>query len=380
VNSDRLRILDLPGGDPRARGRAHGEALRARIGELLALWGESLGTLYGIGRERYVARFHEATRYIATTERLAPGVIAEVRGIAEGADVPAADLLAFQHVNEEFELGPAFAAEACSTIILPPSSARPALIGQNLDLAQYLDGYQILLRCPTADGSGEILALSVPGMLSLNGMNSHSFAVCDNTVNQLRPNPDGLPAYAIYRLLLEAKTLGEAVALLDRIPPATGLNWVMGDPGAVMMIERSGFAAVASPGGATPVYHTNHPLTCADWAGGGGEGKLPRPSRSSYLRLASLHQRLHDAESDALGIEDLRAVLSARDDPDYPVSRGGGRNQDDLAIGFTLACSIFELDPAVPRWHLASGPAHCTEMRVFELSPGGVRSPGGRTR
>ena len=50
--------------------------------------------------------------------------------------MPAADLLAFQHVNEEFELGPAFAAEACSTIILPPSSARPALIAQNLDLAQ----------------------------------------------------------------------------------------------------------------------------------------------------------------------------------------------------------------------------------------------------
>lgn len=380
MNTDRLRILDLPGRDPRARGHAHGEALRVEIRELLALWDESLGSLYGIGKERYVAHFQEATRYIVTTERLAPSVLAEVRGIAEGADVPAADLLAFQHVNEEFELGPAFAAEACSTIILPPSASRPALIAQNLDLAQYLDGYQILLKCPMADGSGEILALSVPGMLSLNGMNSHGFAVCDNTVNQLRPNPGGLPAYAIYRLLLEAKTLAQAVNLLERIPPATGLNWVMGDPGAVVMIERSGFAAVASPGGAKPVYHTNHPLTCSDWAGVGAAGERPRPSRSSYLRFASLHQRLHDTESDALRIEDLRAVLSARDDPDYPVSRDGGRNEDDLAIGFTLACSIFELDPVRPRWHLASGPAHCTEMRVFEFSPGEVRSPEGRTR
>lgn len=374
MNSDRLRILDLPGGDPRERGRAHGEALRAEVGTLLDRWGEELGTLYGVARARYVERFHAATHYVATTERMAPGVIAEVRGIAEGADAPFADLLAFQHINEEFELGPAFAAEACSTIVLPPTKRRAALIAQNLDLAQYLDGHQILLRCPTADGSGEILALSVPGMLSLNGMNSHGFAVCDNTVNQLRANPDGLPIYAIYRLLLEAKTLAEAVALVERTPPATGLNWVMGDPGGVVMIERSGFEMIASPGGAVPVYHTNHPVTCGDWAG----GVQARPSRSSYLRLASLHQRLHSAASDALDVDDLKAVLSARDDPDYPVSRGGGHNVDDMAIGFTLASSVFELDRERPRWHLASGPGHCTQTRVFELSPGGGRSPTGR--
>lgn len=376
MNSDRLRILDLPGGDPRARGRVHGETLRDQVRELLGRWGEWLGTLYGIGRQRYVSRFHAATRYIATTERLAPTVLAEVCGVAEGAGVPAADLLAFQHINEEFELGPAFAAEACSTIVLPPAPGRPALIAQNLDLAPYLDGHQILLRCSTADGSGEILALSVPGMLSLNGMNSHGFAVCDNTVNQLRANPDGLPIYAIYRLLLEAKTLAEAVALIERTPPTTGLNWVLGDPDGVAMIERSGFAMVLNAGGPSPVYHTNHPITCDDWA-----GTAPaRPSRSSYLRLASLHQRLHGAASDSLGVDDLKAVLSARDDPAYPVSRGGGRNDEDQAIGFTLACSIFELDRASPRWHLASGPAHCTEMRVFELSPGAGRSPAGRTQ
>ncbi|WBX85166.1 C45 family autoproteolytic acyltransferase/hydolase [Sphingosinicella microcystinivorans] len=374
MNSDRLRIIDLPGGDPHARGRAHGETLRAGVAEMLDRWGEGLGALYGVGRARYVERFHAATRYAATTERLAPGVIAEVRGIAEGANVRFADLLAAQHINEEFELGPAFAAEACSTIILPPAAGRPALIAQNLDLAQYLDGLQILLRCPTGDGSGEILALSVPGMISLNGMNSHGFAVCDNTVNQLRPNPEGLPVYALYRLLLESRTLAEAAALVERIPPATGLNWVMGDPDGVMMIERSGFETAKTPGAdGRPVYHTNHPLACSDWAGhDSATGTRPRPARSSYLRYASLHQRLHDADAAVLGVQDLKAVLSARDDPDYPVSRGGGQTVDDMAIGFTLACSVFELDRERPRWHLASGPGHCTEMRVFEFSRPGA--------
>lgn len=383
MKTSALPIIDLPGGDPRGRGRAHGEILRERVVELLDRWGEGLGTLYGVTRDHYLERFFETTRYEATTRRLAPSVLDEVQGIAEGANVPFRALLASQHVNEEFELGPAFAreererGEACSTIALNPTAARPALIAQNLDLAQYLDGFQVLLRCPTADGSGEILALSVPGMLSLNGMNSHGFAVCDNTLNQLRSDPGGLPIYAIYRLLLECRSLEEAVCLVERTPHAAGLNWVMGDPTGVAMIERSGFGlARYGPDSAAPAYHTNHPLLCDDWAWDeGATGARPRPSRSSYLRMASLHQRLHDAEGSDLGIDDLRAVLCARDDPDYPVSRAGGVNAEDMAIGFTLACSVFELDARNPRWHLATGPGHSTEMRSFGFSPAPVPRP-----
>jgi hypothetical protein len=373
VKAGALRILDLPGGDPRRRGRAHGEALRPRIAELLDRWDDALSRLYGIGRADYVERFLSRTHYVETTRRLAPAVLEEVEGIAEAAGVRARDLTAFQHVNEEFEWGPhlgheaASDGEACSTIALMPTPDRPALIGQNLDVAEYLDGFQILLRCPTADGSGTILALSVPGMLSLNGMNSHGFAVCDNTLNQLSGDPDGLPIYAIYRQLLESRSLDEALALVERSPHSAGLNWVMGDPDGVAMIERSGREMHRfGPASAAPAYHTNHPLACADWARGTlHNASPPRPPRSSWLRMASLHHRLHDADGIALGIADLVDILSARDDPDYPVSRGGGVNADDAPIGFTLACSIFELRREAPRWHLAPGPGHCTEMRVF---------------
>jgi hypothetical protein len=362
-----LPVIAL-GGSPRERGRAHGELLRGRIAELLALWGNSLETIHGIGRVAYVERFMAETAYEATTRKLAARVIEEVEGIAEGSAQPFADILAFQHVNEEFALAPRFArgaapqGEACSTVIVAPEEGRPTLIAQNLDLAQFLDGFQTLFRYPCDTTDGEILALSVPGMISLNGMNSHGFAICDNALVQLRPDPSGLPIYALYRLLLESRSLAEGEALVRSIPHAAGLNWVMGDPEGAAMIERSGSLASPHPAvSGTPSWHTNHPLHLGDWS----PDSRTRASRSSYLRLAALHQRLHGiARPD---IEILKAALASQDDPAYPVSRGGGRNLEDQEIGFTLAASVFELQRGEPRWHLAAGPSHRTAFRVFEF-------------
>jgi len=374
MESARLKVYALHG-RPRARGLAHGEIFVDAIRDVLELWGDALERDHGVDRRRYVELFFSHTRYEATTQRLAPHVLEEVRGIAEGANAPYRDLLAFQHVNEEFELAPLFGrresiGEACSTIALAPSADRAALVAQNLDLAQYLDGFQVLFRVPCDRSDGEILALSVPGMVSLNGMNSHSFAVCDNTLNQLRPNPDGLPIYALYRTLLECTSVGEARDIVAMTPHAVGLNWVMGDPDGVVMIERSGDQSrdYFPNGGTAPAIHTNHPLACTDWASPTASQARSRPSRSSYLRLAALHQRLHGVDPDQLNVTDLQHVLSSRDDPDYPVSRSGGANLEDQQIGFTLASSVFELRRGDPAWHIAPGPPHETAVQTFRFS------------
>ena len=95
--------------------------------------------------------------------------------------------------------------------------------------------------------------------------------------------------------------------------------------------------------------------------------ELPAAARVSEpvlpLLLAALHERLARLE-DNLAIADIKKILASQDDPDYPVSRGGGRNLEDAQIGFTLACCIFELS-AEPRLHIASGPPHANEFRTF---------------
>jgi isopenicillin-N N-acyltransferase-like protein len=371
----RLPIVRLPGG-PRQRGLAHGEQLRREVAAMLELWGDSLERGYGVDRRAYIDLFFQHTRYEATLARLAPQVLDEVLGIADGAGVDYRMVLALQHVNEEFEYGPRFAAiapveagEACSTVVAPAREGRPPLLAQNLDLAQYLDGYQVLLQVDCDQSDGQVLALTVPGMISLMGMNSHGFAVCDNALTQLRTDPaDGLPIFALYRQLLESRSLAEARGRVESTPHAVGLNWVMGDAAGVAMIERSGgTAAPFGPGeDGAPVWHTNHPLVCEDWAPAFlDDGQRPRPARSSYLRLAALHQRL--APGAEVTVETLKAALSSRDDPDYPVSRGGGRNLEDQQIGFTLASSVFEFAADGTRWHLAAGPPHANPYHLYEV-------------
>lgn len=363
-------------GPPALRGRAHGETLRARIVELLELWGDNLERVHGVDRRRYVDLLFQRSGYEPALAEYAPLILEELKGIAAGARVDYRTLLAFQHVNEEFEAAPAFAkelgyGEACTTIVLEPTAERPAIVAQNLDLAQYLDGFQVMLRTRCDQSDGEIITLSVPGMISLNGMNSFGFAVCDNTLGQLRTNPNGVPIFAIYRLLLEARTLAEAQIMIQKLPHAVGLNWVIGDADGVRMIERSAYEAVLhTPAHHTPAFHTNHPLTCRDWRDEyrPNAPARPRPARSTYLRLASVHQRLQGRTSSELGVEDLREILSSQDDADYPVSRGGGANQEDQQIGFTLACNIFELRKDDPRWHIASGPPHCTAFTTITFA------------
>lgn len=142
----------------------------------------------------------------------------------------------------------------------------------------------------------------------------------------------------------------------------------MGDGDGVAMIERSAGKSVRyGPGGdGRPVCHTNHPLVCDDWTlPEGGALAQPMPSRSSYLRLASLHQRLHAGAE--ITVDMLKATLSARDDADYPVSRGGGVNLQDGQIGFTLASNVFELRRGEPTWHMAAGPPHLRPFHVYRF-------------
>ena len=371
MDTSALEAITLEGG-PRQRGLQHGEMLRDRIVALLDRWAESLDRVYGISRDLYVQRFFAETAFEAALSRHTPTVLEEIAAIAEGAGVDYRTLLAFQHVNEEFWLAlprptPAVA-EACSTIALGQAGPRPTLIGQNLDLDQYLDGFQVMLRYRCDESDGQVMALSVPGMISLNGMNSFGFAVCDNALTQLKADVAGVPIFAIYRSLLESRSLAEAIERLSLYPHASGLNWVMGDPTGVAMMECSTDQRTryGPTDPALPIYHTNHPLKSRDLAPEHRDGApRRRPTRSTYLRFAALHERITGLEDD-LSIEAIKAILASRDDPDYPVSRGGGRNDEDQQIGFTLACCIFELSAARPRLHIAAGPPHDHAFRIFD--------------
>ena len=126
-------------GSPRERGRAHGEAFRETIRTLLDAYFEDLeGTSLENGIEPLTkARAIEISgSYLVPAENYAPDLVAEARGIAEGADAPFEEILALNAFLDLYDhLSNAFLKGGCTTLMAPGEiDGTGAVIGQNYDL------------------------------------------------------------------------------------------------------------------------------------------------------------------------------------------------------------------------------------------------------
>ena len=76
-------------GPPKSRGRIHGEALRSQINALMEIWKDQLGRQYKVEPKQYIQKFLTDTKFPEAIRKWTPGLMEEVRGIAEGAAVDA---------------------------------------------------------------------------------------------------------------------------------------------------------------------------------------------------------------------------------------------------------------------------------------------------
>jgi isopenicillin-N N-acyltransferase-like protein len=379
VNTNDLPVIELRG-SAKEKGRIHGEALKPKIHELLARWRDGLEARYtDLDYTVYREKFWEFAGTYEPLSRLTPYLLEEVEGISESAGVDLDELLIFQHANEQIWVAELIAAsggivpERCSTIASLGQNGALTIVGHNLDWTRDSDGYQVLFRADAERDGVELLLSSCAGQISMNGLNSLGVAVGDNALPQLRPQKGGLPVFAIYRGILECRNFGEAREFLHRVPHASGLNWVLGDPKNVGMFEASSGKIVAyEPGGKSErLFHTNHPLVNDDYdpirmgiiSRRAQAPDTPFP-RSSYLRWASLQMRLWDTRN-PVTVEQVKAAFAACDDPEYPVCCGADSNPSDPQIGFSLVSCIWELEEGNPRVHIASGPAKDAPFRTF---------------
>jgi isopenicillin-N N-acyltransferase-like protein len=59
----------------------------------------------------------------------------------------------------------------CSAAGVPAKNGQPGYISQNIDLENYTDDFQVLMRLDRTENSLEQLILSHPGLIALNGLN-----------------------------------------------------------------------------------------------------------------------------------------------------------------------------------------------------------------
>lgn len=367
-----LPVLDLSG-TPRARGRAHGEALRERVHAHLARWFDSLAEDVGDPRA-YLERFLAGTNFLPAARRETPDLLDELEGIAEGSGAPFAQVLGRALSDEEpwfrreVLLGDG-GAKGCSSVGANARDGAPPIVAQNMDVPSWWRGTEAVLRITEPDGL-RIVVFTVAGKISLCGMNSAGLAIACNTLAQLDYSRIGLAEDFVVRGYLAQRTQAAGVAFLRRVAHASGQNYTVpaGD-GTVLNLECSARSVVAwRPWeDADRVFHTNHPIANPDTglyerlsAGLDAAGITRWFSGTSQARFAALRAHLGDPAWPATE-ETVRAALASREGPVSRVGEIEGKRD-----GYTIASVVMRCG-AQPSLSIAPGPPHLTPYQDIKV-------------
>ncbi len=299
----------------------------------------------------------EAARFEAPIGKVMPAYLEELRGIADGAGLDLADVLA---INVRTEV--MFAAKArqaprtetqppaeCSAFACVPAPGQkdPVLIGQNWDWLLHSAQTLVVLEVRQDEGPDFVTVVEA-GLLAKTGMNSAGLGLVTNAlVTDADVGEPGLPYHVLLRAVLDCTTVTDALQVLQAGPRSSSANYLIAHAGgAALDIE-------AAPGDFTRLYplypedgalrHTNHfladihPADLALWA-------MP----SSAVRL----QRLRAAGT-ARTLDDFGVLLADHADHPHSICAHADPADHPCEQGATIASVLMDL--AARRIWLAAG-------------------------
>jgi len=361
--AEKLRIVDLEG-TPYQMGKVHGQTLKTEILELLKRWKEDLEKTYGVTAEVFIQNLLKKTDFQPAIARWTPGLLDEVRGIADGAGVDFDTIYAYQLIDEIWAMDADLGLSKCTSIAAGKRNGNPAYVAQTLDIPAFYHGFQTVLRIRDKREDLETLVFTIPGVVAANGLNSRSVAVCVNAVTQLAYSPKGLPVAFVIRGILRQESYEQAVKFLQDIQPAAPQNYVIGGPADDAAFERSAgkmsrFIPFAS---AEFTYHTNHPLINDDF-----NPRFPETLKRREMTLEKyqtlcprfnfLGQVLKN-NSAAIDLASLKTLFQ---------NRASGINNAE-----TYGCTIMVLGEN-PELHISPGRPDEEPFHVLAFSPRSVR-------
>jgi isopenicillin-N N-acyltransferase like protein len=359
-SAPKLRVVNIDSGTPYHQGLVHGRALKGEIRALVKLWKQDLEKTYGVPAEDFIAAFLQKTDFKPAIARWTPGLLDEVRGIADAAGIDFDTMYVYQLIDEQWAIGPDVMPAKCTTITARKRGGNPAFVAQTLDLPEFYEGYQTVLRIKDDKEDLETLVFTIPGVIAANGLNSRAVGVCVNAVTQLAYSTKGLPVDFVIRGLLRQTSYEQAVNFLERIQPAAPQTYVIGGPTETAVFERSAgkMAPFAPFTGAEFSYHTNHPRVNDDY-----NPRFPEMLKAKDLtleayraqcqRFAHLSQVLKDNTA-AIDVERLEAIFK---------DRNSGINNKG-----TYGCTIMVLGEQ-PELHIAPGRPDLTAFQTLKFPP-----------
>jgi len=356
----RVRVAG-PGYD---RGRQYGVQARARVHRSVQAYRQVFA--YYAGWDWPTVR-REAAGFEAPIADFRPAYLEEMRGIADGAGLDLADVLAINVRTEVMYAAKARNALASSTRHAPLAAHPPAecsafavvseapgpavtLIGQNWDWLLHSADTLVLLETRQDDGPDFVTVVEA-GLLAKAGMNAAGLGLVTNSlVTDADVGTPGLPYHVLLRAVLDCATVTEALMALQAGERSSSANYLIAHASGVALDVE------AAPGDFTRLYplypdhgvlvHTNHflsprlhPVDLSLWA-------MP----SSAVRL----QRLRAGVGPGT-LDDFRVLLADHADYPYSVCAHPEPGAHPCEQGATIASVLMDLT-AGRMWVVAGHP------------------------
>lgn len=374
-------------GTPYTRGRQYGAAAVQRVQHSIASYARLFAHRRGLD---WRAVQGEALRYEGLLVEVAPDLLEEMRGIADGAGEPFAAILA---LNVRTELmagipsgfahpdGPAALARnkalgvpqhpeeagapvaavgpnplddgECTTAAAQPAATTHGgtLLAQTWDWQGDQRGACVMLRVESP-GEPTILTMTEAGMVGKIGINTAGVAV---GLNLLRSHSDGrevgMPVHVLLRKMLQARSFAEARAVADlALPGGSSCVTLASTAGDLVSLELT-------PAGVAEVWpvdgllaHANH---CVD-AGAAVDECPHEPISTSYERYDRAAELLQ-AAAGAIDVPTLQAILRDRENAPRCICRSPNldlppvdRGESVCGIVIDLNAGVMHIAPDVP--------------------------------
>lgn len=363
-------LIDVSG-PPRERGRQYGRQAATRIARGVAHYTEQL---QGLGLDGPAIRGLVAD-YLPVIERFDASYVEEMRGIADGANLPFEEVVLLNARTEILKLGarPDLRArlaaaedpDGCTGVVaLPGATADGRLIhAQNWDWKAECAETAVVLRIRRDDGP-DILTFTEAGGLARCGLNAAGIAI---TANYLESNRDycqvGVPLALIRRKVLESEHLALAMRAVYATPKSPSNNMIVSHAGGVAIdfecAPDETFQVHPQDGLLVHANHWQSPVALAKLKDTG----IANTPDSLYRDI-----RVRELLAPAVGSIDTAAVKTALFD-DFAAPWSVCRPpRPSLTTNLSATVAMIVMQPALGRMEVAMLPALNRAFQSFELA------------
>ncbi|WP_063766749.1 MULTISPECIES: C45 family autoproteolytic acyltransferase/hydolase [unclassified Streptomyces] len=231
---EQLLFIDLTSADPRERGRQYGSAARELIARSVDFYAELFQRTAGLRWEEATAR---ARAWVPLVDDYLPGILDEIRGIAEGAERDFEEILA---LNARFELSQSNpfddkADEGCTSFALlaQANGVGHVLCGQNWDWRERVADTVVVLRVQQP-GRPTFICQTEAGQVGRHGANSAGLALNANGLGGGFETGLSVPGTFVRRKILESWDVYDALRAAFQVTQSA--------PSNLLITHRDGFA------------------------------------------------------------------------------------------------------------------------------------------